>query len=85
MKAPAGPPLDQRELGLARQLIEMLESEFQPQEYHDEFRERVLEMLAAKAQGKQVRKLAPKRREPEHGYQSGAGGQHPAGAQMCVR
>lgn len=63
LKPPEGPPLDKRELGLARQLIEMLESEFQPQEYHDEFRERVLEMLAAKAQGKPVRKRAPLRRE----------------------
>ncbi len=63
LQAPEGPPLDQRELGLARQLIEMLESEFQPEEYHDEFRERVLEMLAAKAQGKQVKKRAPQRRE----------------------
>lgn len=63
LKPPEGPPLDKRELGLAHQLIGMLESEFQPQEYHDEFRERVLEMLAAKAQGKQVRKRAPQRRE----------------------
>lgn len=64
LKAPEGPLLDKRELGLARQLIEMLESEFQPQEYHDEFRDRVFEMLAAKAQGKQMRKRAPKPREP---------------------
>jgi len=63
LEPPEGPPLDQRELGLARQLIEMLESEFQPQDYHDEFRNRVLEMLAAKAQGKRVRKSIPKRRE----------------------
>ena len=63
LAAPEGPALDKRELGLARQLIEMLESEFQPQEYHDEFRERVLEMLEAKAHGKQVKKRAPIRRE----------------------
>ena len=63
LKPPEGPPLDKRELGMARQLIEMLESEFEPQEYHDEFRERVLAMLAAKAQGKKVRKLAPPRHE----------------------
>ena len=64
LKPPEGPPLDKRELGLARQLIEMLESEFQPQDYHDEFRERVLKMLAAKEQGKQVRKQPPKPRKP---------------------
>jgi DNA end-binding protein Ku len=59
LAAPEGPPLDKRELGMARQLIEMLDAEFQPQEFHDEFRERVLEMLAAKAKGKKVRKRAP--------------------------
>lgn len=63
LKPPEGPALDPRELSMARQLIEMLESEFQPQAYHDEFRERVLEMLAAKAQGKQVKKRAQKPRE----------------------
>jgi len=62
---PKGPPLDPRELGMARQLIEMLEAEFQPQEYHDEFRERVLEMLDAKAHGKPLRKRAPP--PPERG------------------
>src|SRR5512139_251519 len=65
LKPPKGPALDARELGLARQLIEMLEAEFDPQAYHDEFRERVLEMVAAKAQGKQLRKPAPKSRAPE--------------------
>lgn len=63
LKPPEGPPLDKRELGMARQLIEMLESEFQPQEYHDEFRERVLAMLDAKAHGKTLRKPEPERIE----------------------
>ncbi len=60
LQAPTGPALDQRELGMAHQLIEMLESEFQPQEFHDEFRDHVLEMLADKALGKQVKKHVPK-------------------------
>lgn len=64
LEPPKGPPLDQRELGLARQLIEMLEEDFQPQDYHDEFRNRVQELLAAKAQGKHIRKRVPKRRVP---------------------
>jgi len=64
LEPPMGPPLDERELGLARQLIEMLEADFQPQEYHDEFRNRVQELLAAKAKGKHIRKRAPKRRVP---------------------
>lgn len=64
LQAPQGPALDKRELGMAHQLIEMLEAEFQPQEFHDEFRDHVLEMLAAKASGKQVKKHVPKPREP---------------------
>lgn len=60
LAAPEGPPLDSRELGMARQLIEMLEADFEPQEYHDEFRERVLAMLDAKAHGKKLRKAAPR-------------------------
>lgn len=63
LQPPQGPPLDERELGLARQLIEMLDAQFQPQEYHDEYRQRVLEMLSAKAQGKRLRVRAPQRRE----------------------
>jgi DNA end-binding protein Ku len=64
LNPPEGPALDPRELGMAHQLIEMLESEFQPQDYHDEFRERVLKMLADKAQGKKIRKFAAKTRQP---------------------
>lgn len=64
LKPPQGPALDQRELGLARQLIEMLDADFHPEEYHDEFRERVLEMLEAKAAGRKVHKLVPKPRQP---------------------
>lgn len=63
LQPPQGPPLDERELGLARQLIEMLDAQFQPQEYHDEYRQRVQEMLSAKAQGKRLRVRAPQRRE----------------------
>ena len=46
-------------------LIEMLEAEFQPQEFHDEFRDHVLEMLAAKVSGQQVQKHVPQAREVE--------------------
>lgn len=63
LQPPQGPALDQRELGLARQLIAMLDAEFEPQAYHDEYRNRVLEMLAARAKGKRVRIRAPRRRE----------------------
>jgi DNA end-binding protein Ku len=41
----------------------MLEAEFQPQAYRDEYRNRVLEMLSAKARGKRVKTRAPRQRE----------------------
>jgi DNA end-binding protein Ku len=63
LEPPQGAPLDKRELGLARQLIAMLEAEFRPQDYQDAFRNRVLKMLAAKARGKPLRTRAAPRRE----------------------
>lgn len=61
LEPPKGKPLDTRELDMARQLIGMLEAEFKPEEYHDEYRQRVLEMIERKAQGRSV-KVVPFRR-----------------------
>lgn len=63
LEAPKGKALDERELGMARQLIGMLEAPFQPEEYHDEYRERVQEMLAAKQAGGKVKVLKPRKTE----------------------
>lgn len=50
---------DARELAMAEQLVEALAGEFDPQEFKDEHRERVRELVAAKARGKTVK--MPKR------------------------
>lgn len=60
---PSGRTLDRREQAMATQLIEMLAAHFEPDEYHDEYRERVLDMLRRKQAGKTVRKSAPPRRK----------------------
>ena len=52
---PAGRAPTQKELGMAKQLVEMLEGEFDPKEYKDEYRERVMEFLEKKAKGKAPR------------------------------
>jgi DNA end-binding protein Ku len=44
----------QREVQMARQLIESLAAEFEPQKYKDEYRERVLELIEAKAAGQEI-------------------------------
>jgi DNA end-binding protein Ku len=44
----------ERELTMATQLIESLYTEFQPEKYHDSYREALLELIEAKATGEQV-------------------------------
>jgi DNA end-binding protein Ku len=43
-----------REVEMAQQLIESLTSEFDPGKYRDTYRERVLEMIEAKAEGQEI-------------------------------
>ena len=43
-----------RELKMAQQLIDSLSSEFDPARYHDEYREKVLELIERKASGEEI-------------------------------
>jgi DNA end-binding protein Ku len=43
-----------REVDMARQLIESLSADFAPDKYHDTYRERVLELIEQKAEGKEI-------------------------------
>src|SRR3954452_20768401 len=52
-----------RELKIARQLIESLATEFEPERYRDEYRERVLELIEKKAEGQEI-VLQPQTEEP---------------------
>jgi DNA end-binding protein Ku len=45
---------DQREVDMAKQLIESLTSDFKPAQYRDEYREELLDLLERKAAGKEV-------------------------------
>ena len=44
----------ERELKMAQQLIESLSSDFEPERYHDEYREKVLELIEMKASGQEI-------------------------------
>jgi DNA end-binding protein Ku len=48
---PAGRAPDKKELGMAKQLVEMLKGEFNPKDYQDEYRARVMEFVEKKAKG----------------------------------
>jgi DNA end-binding protein Ku len=55
----------ERELAMAQQLIDSLSSDFEPEKYHDEYREKVLELIERKAAGEEiaVQPEAPKPKE----------------------
>ena len=57
---PASRPPTKKELELAEHLVSLLEGEFDPADYKDEYRERVLEFIAKKAKGRAPRLAAIK-------------------------
>jgi DNA end-binding protein Ku len=65
LEPPSGKQLDEKELSMARQLIGMLEAPFEPDQYRDEYRDRVLELIETKQEGRTIetppreRKAAP--------------------------
>jgi DNA end-binding protein Ku len=52
LRIPAGREIDPRELAMAEQLVAAMADTFDPLQYRDEFRQRVMELVAAKASGK---------------------------------
>lgn len=59
---PAGRTLDKKEVALAQQLVGALEGPWDPEEFHDEYREQLLDFIKKKAKGRapKVKKLRPK-------------------------
>src|SRR5918992_799988 len=53
----------ERELKMAQQLIDSLSSSFEPERYHDEYREKVLELIERKAEGQEIA-VQPEAPEP---------------------
>jgi DNA end-binding protein Ku len=60
---PAGRAPDKKELSMAKQLVALLQGEFDPRDYKDEYRERVLEFIEQKAKGRapRLRVVKPRR------------------------
>ncbi len=52
---PGGRAPDAREVAMARQLIGMLEADYDPTEWRDEYRDRVLDLVETKARGGKVK------------------------------
>jgi len=65
LRPPGGRDLDERELGMAKQLVAAMEDELDFGEFRDEYRSRVLELVEAKAAGKVIEFPATPRKERE--------------------
>jgi DNA end-binding protein Ku len=63
VEAPAGGRAGEKELRLAKQLVETIAGEFDPKAWQDEYRKRVRAMIAAKAKGEKpkVVRMPPRR------------------------
>ena len=57
---PAGREPSQKEIEMAKHLVSLLEGEFNPADFKDEYRERVMEFIARKAKGRAPRLAAVK-------------------------
>ena len=65
LEAPGGRKPDDREIKMAQQLIEALTGPFEPELYRDEYRDRVVELVEAKAEGRSIprKRAKPKKTE----------------------
>jgi len=60
---PSGRVLDRKEIALAEQLVSALEGPWNPEEFADEYRDRLMDFIKSKAKGRapRVKKLRPKK------------------------
>ena len=51
--------IGERELKMAKSLVEMLTGDFEPEKYHDNYREALLELIERKAEGQEIKRPKP--------------------------
>jgi DNA end-binding protein Ku len=59
LDVPAEDGLGEREMKMAHSLVEMLTGDFEPDKYHDNYREALLELIDRKAEGEEIKRPAP--------------------------
>jgi DNA end-binding protein Ku len=63
--APRELKIDARELNMAEKLIQGLSTDFKPAQYHDEYRERIMELIKKKSHGETLVSHKPPKAEAE--------------------
>jgi DNA end-binding protein Ku len=51
--------VNEKELAMAKSLVDMLTGEFEPEKYHDNYREALLELIERKAEGQEITRPVP--------------------------
>jgi DNA end-binding protein Ku len=64
VQMPGGRKPDPREIRMGEQLVDALHDKFDPREFKDEYRQRVLELIDRKARGEKPRLAKPVERKP---------------------
>jgi DNA end-binding protein Ku len=59
LNVPGDVSLGEKELAMAKSLVDMLTGEFEPEKYHDNYREALLELIERKAEGQEIKRPAP--------------------------
>lgn len=59
LDAPADVKINERELKMAKSLVEMLTGDFEPEKYKDNYREALIEMIEQKSEGQEISRPAP--------------------------
>lgn len=59
LDVPGDIQIGERELKMAKSLVEMLTGDFEPEKYQDNYREALLELIGRKAEGQEIKRPAP--------------------------
>ncbi len=59
LDAPEDVALGEKELQMAKSLVDMLTGNFEPEKYHDNYREALLELIERKSEGQEITRPAP--------------------------
>ena len=59
LEVPGKVDIGEKEMKMAKSLVEMLTGDFEPEKYHDNYREALLELIEAKSEGEEIKRPAP--------------------------
>jgi DNA end-binding protein Ku len=59
MEVPGDVSLGEKEMEMAKSLVEMLTGSFEPEKYHDNYREALLELIERKSEGQEIKRPVP--------------------------